>query len=140
MNNSKKDKLIEFLAMGWDLKLNDEDLSHRFRTVFTNNNNESFFIEFGIHQVHNNCITSQRKYIGEYIIRIDHLFRLKYADTNVDPDYAHFERCFNDIASIKNLLRFLNTELNCSFEKLAIGDNLTIDYTNKREYKIERKK
>lgn len=139
-NISSKSKICEFVAMGSDLKLNNEKLNHRFRTVFTNDNKESFFIEFGIHQVSKYCIKSQKDFIGQYIFRIDHLFRLNSEEFNTnsrDPKYAEYERIFFKVASKKAVLDFLNQELNCNFEDINISNKFNIDYgQNRTEYKL----
>ena len=143
LNISNKTKICEFVAMGWELKLNNENLNHRFRTVLTNNDKESFFIEIGVHQVSKNCITQQKDFINQYVFRIDHLFRLESEEFSInsrDPKYAEFERIFFKVASKKAILDFINKELNCSFEDINISNNYNIDYgQNRTEYKLIKK-
>jgi hypothetical protein len=139
LNTSAKNKTIEFLSMGSDLKLNNENLNHRFRTVFINNNKEKFFIEIGINEVNiNDPRQTHAKYKGNYVFRLDHLFRNEFGHSNIDPDYAHFERGILSFASKENIISFLNKELNCSFEDLIITDNLVIDYKKRTDYKLTK--
>jgi len=135
--NTKEDKNIEFLQMGIDLDLNGEKYSYRFRTIFSNLNNEKFFVEFGANKIEkNDKRAGYARFRGKYIFRIDHLFRLKYVKTNIDPLYANLEKAPIDFLSKKNLLKFLNDKLNCNFSNLIISDNLAIEYKN---YTITKK-
>lgn len=140
INISTKSKVIEFLAMGSDLKLNNENLNHRFRTVFINNNKEKFFIEISITDVSKDDRRhSHLKYRGEFVFFIDHLFRVEFGESNIDPNYAHLQRGIILKASKKNIISFLNKELKCSFEDLIITDNLVINYQKRWDYQLLRK-
>ena len=144
-NSNNNDKVLNFVAMGSDLKLNDELLNHRFRTVFKNDLKETFFIEFGINQVSFNSIETQKKFgIGSHLLRIDHLVRTSFKKDETDPDYREFERSFYDYANKENILKFINNYCKCSFEEINISDDFIIDYGSKYDgrskYKIIKKR
>jgi len=140
MNESKKNDTIEFLRMGWKLTINDIELSHRFRTSFTNNDGENFFIEIGISDINQYMPAHHDNFsIGDKAFRLDHIFRKEYISSNVDPLYARLERGFIQIATKENIINFINKTFNCSFLDLKVVENLTINYENNTVSKKDSK-
>jgi len=136
INNTKKDKVIKFLAMGSDLIINNEKLNHRFRTTFTNKKNERFFIEFSLFETtkHHNGYLKDSFQLGDYIFHIDFLFRSAYIDSNNDPDFSRDVRSIKGLATKRNMINYINETCDCDFEDLEVIDNIKINYdTNTSE-------
>ena len=119
-----KSKEIIFRKMGTDVIVNNENTCHRFRTEFKNKCGTEIFIEFGITQVSKYFSPNVIKTvgIGNFVLRIDHLFRMKYQDTNHDPKYRMQEKKNHKYEGLQTCLDIINTECNCNFNKLTFSN------------------
>jgi hypothetical protein len=114
----------QFIKMGMDNTMNDEELNHRFRGWITNKNGRHMFIEFSSTDVTYNMQESiTKKYkLGTYYTRISHLFDAKDEETNYTKDLSKIERNKNFKTSAKNILKFLNNTLDCNYTEISLNE------------------
>ena len=101
---------------------NGEELNHRFRGRFENLQKEKFFVEFGITQVTQGMYAAIKAgyRVGEFIVRIDHLFRSQFESSNFDPTFIKVERNFIGTACENTILGVINRECFSNFNSLEL--------------------
>lgn len=141
----KKENVLYFEGAGWEDAYTVEELpvgNCRIRTAFTNNEGKKIYLEF----------TSSRKTakdakglrylgfeVGQFIGFVDYCFQItddpKIDDCNRNPFPC--ERKTRILYTLDSILDFINKELNCSFDRVQVLNELTGYYvfsnTGKRD-------
>ena len=98
----------------------------RLRTRVKNDNGEVIYLEIGSGY--------ENRFKGiKYALCVDHLFFQKDERTNYSEALAHLSRtCDNPIEyTKKNILKFVNEKLGCSFDSMECKEDLRVHETKK---------
>ena len=106
-------KVLKFEGAGC-VPTNDVE-NCRIRTTFKNDRGEEIYLEMNGHNSHSNS----PGHVGKFHGFISHLFFTKDVQSNYSPELSDKSKYVFEYSK-QNILRFINRELNCSFDTIEI--------------------